>query len=176
MWLRHYRGKFRTYCVRACFLCLVRSKLRLCSANHRTGYFSNLACDCLSIVWAYSEQDTENGPRSSSPKHLISQPTHDVIIMSLLRQNYVVTRFWRNNDLSLRHMSIEMAFYWPTCDGNRTAAVIWLPVTVMRVAGSPDQCQLNSDAMPRWFSKDRAPLVHQDNAWIVTVGMILPLL
>ena len=46
----------------ACFLSLARSKLRLCSANHRAGYFSNLACDWLSIVWAYSEQETETGP------------------------------------------------------------------------------------------------------------------
>ena len=37
------------------FLSLAQSKLRLCSANHRAGYFSNLACDWLSIVWAYSE-------------------------------------------------------------------------------------------------------------------------
>ena len=44
------------------FLCLAWSKLRLGLANHRTGYFSNLACDWLSIVWAYSEHDTENGP------------------------------------------------------------------------------------------------------------------
>ena len=50
--------------IRACFLSLTPSKLRLCSANHRAGYFSNLACDWLSIVWAYSEQETENGPRS----------------------------------------------------------------------------------------------------------------
>ena len=49
---------------RARFLSLAQSKLRLCSANHRAGYFSNLACDWLSIVWAYSEQDTENGPSS----------------------------------------------------------------------------------------------------------------
>ena len=48
---------------RAHFLSLARSKLRLCSANHRAGYFSNLACDWLSIVWAYSKQETENGPR-----------------------------------------------------------------------------------------------------------------
>ena len=44
------------------FLSLDWSKLRLCLANHRPGYFSNLACDWLSIVWAYSEQGTENGP------------------------------------------------------------------------------------------------------------------
>ena len=34
------------------FLYLARSKLRLCSANHRAGYFSNLACDWLNIGWA----------------------------------------------------------------------------------------------------------------------------
>ena len=44
------------------FLSLAWSKLRLCSANHWAGYFSNLACDWLSIVWAYPEQETENGP------------------------------------------------------------------------------------------------------------------
>ena len=46
------------------FLSLTWSKLRLCSADHRAGYFSNPACDWLSIVWAYSEQETENGHRS----------------------------------------------------------------------------------------------------------------
>ena len=49
---------------RACFLSLAQSKLRLWLANHRAGYFSNLACDWLSRVLAYSEQKTENGPRS----------------------------------------------------------------------------------------------------------------
>ena len=53
---------------RARFLSLTWSKLRLCSANHRAGYFSNLACAWLSIVWAYSKQETENGPRR--PSHL----------------------------------------------------------------------------------------------------------
>ena len=46
----------------ASFLPLARSKVRLCSTNHRAGYFSNLACDWQSIVWAYSKQETENGP------------------------------------------------------------------------------------------------------------------
>ena len=46
------------------FLSLARSKLRLWSANHRTGYFINLACDWLSIVWAYSEKETENEPQT----------------------------------------------------------------------------------------------------------------
>ena len=46
------------------FLSLTQSKLRLCSTNHRTSYFSNLACDWLSIAWAYSKQVTEIRPRS----------------------------------------------------------------------------------------------------------------
>ena len=51
------------------FLSFAWSKLRLCSANHRAGYFSNLACVWLSTVWAYPEQETENRPRSSGPGH-----------------------------------------------------------------------------------------------------------
>ena len=58
-WSIHSPG---TTDIRARFLSLARSKLRLCLANHRAGYFSNLACDWLSIVWAYSEQETKNGP------------------------------------------------------------------------------------------------------------------
>ena len=37
-----------------CFLSFARSKLRLCSANHRPGYWSNLPCDWPSTAWAYS--------------------------------------------------------------------------------------------------------------------------
>ena len=48
---------------RARFLSLAWSKFRLCSANHRPGYWSNLTCDWPSTVWAYSGQETENGPR-----------------------------------------------------------------------------------------------------------------
>ena len=55
---------------RAHFLSLARSKLRLCSANHRAGYFSNLACDWMSIGWAYSEHETENF-RSYFWQHII---------------------------------------------------------------------------------------------------------
>ena len=54
----------QTGLTRARFLSLARSKLRLCSANHRPGYWSNLPCDWPSTAWAYSEQETENGPRS----------------------------------------------------------------------------------------------------------------
>ena len=55
---------------RAGFLSLVWSGLRLCLANHMagywTGYFRNLACDWLSIVWAYSKQETSKGPKIST--------------------------------------------------------------------------------------------------------------
>ena len=46
----------------ACFLSLARSKLRLHSANHRPGYWSNLSCDWPRRACAYSEQKTENKP------------------------------------------------------------------------------------------------------------------
>ena len=48
--------------IRACFLSLAQSKLRLWQANHWPGYWSYLPCDWLSTAWAYSEQETENGP------------------------------------------------------------------------------------------------------------------
>ena len=44
------------------FLSLAWSKLRLCSANHRPGYWSNLPCDWPSTACACSEQETEKGP------------------------------------------------------------------------------------------------------------------
>ena len=74
-------ARARSSLTRARFLSFARSKLRLCSANHRAGYFSNLACDWLSIVWVYSEQETENGPRS--------RPVFEVDVNTLrLRHNY----------------------------------------------------------------------------------------
>ena len=50
--------------VSSCYARPITGKVRLCSTNHRAGYFSNLACDWLSIVLAYSKQEKENGPRS----------------------------------------------------------------------------------------------------------------
>ena len=44
-----------------CFCLLLRVSSD-CSANNRAGYFSNLACDWLSIVWAYCKQGIENRP------------------------------------------------------------------------------------------------------------------
>ena len=68
---------------RARFLSLARSKLRLCSANHRPGYWSNLPCDWPSTAWAYSEQETENGP-SSATHH--AHNTIDVCVSVLYLQ------------------------------------------------------------------------------------------
>ena len=45
-----------------CTYVFVENKNLKPETSHRAGYFSNLACDRLSIVWAYSEQQTENGP------------------------------------------------------------------------------------------------------------------
>ena len=42
--LSHHQGPF---------LSLARSKLRLCSVNHRPGYWSNLPCDWPGTAWAY---------------------------------------------------------------------------------------------------------------------------
>ena len=46
----------------AVVLFFAQNKLRLCLANHKAGYFSNLACDWLSIVGGHSEQETGNAP------------------------------------------------------------------------------------------------------------------
>ena len=67
------------------FLFLAPCKLGLCSANHRPGYWSNLPCDWLSTVWAYSEQETENRPWSlpSSAKDTRAK-VHSFIVKALL--------------------------------------------------------------------------------------------
>ena len=70
-WASHDRPSRKPCCcemkmprsLRAHFLSLAQTKLRLCWANHRPGYWGNLPCDWPSIAWAYSEQETENGPR-----------------------------------------------------------------------------------------------------------------
>ena len=60
----HATTQLRESEIRAYFLPLAPSKLRLCSANHRAVYFSNLPCDWPGTVWVFSEQETENRPRS----------------------------------------------------------------------------------------------------------------
>ena len=62
------------------FLSLTRSKLRLCSANHRPGYWSNLPCDWPSTAWAYSEQETGNGPWSKVDLNLYGVTWPNVVV------------------------------------------------------------------------------------------------
>ena len=63
MHIRVTRPKWVQYCytmtlfiMKQVWLC----KLRLFSANHRQGYWSNLPCDWLSTAWAHSKQETIN--------------------------------------------------------------------------------------------------------------------
>ena len=86
------------------FLSLARSKVSLCSANHRPGYWSNPPGYWLSTAWAYFKQERENRPRMfcsssrnnrnpdreqfMSPKLKIS----DFIFFSFVRSNQVP--FW----------------------------------------------------------------------------------
>ena len=58
-WSIHY-----IKCIWGCSLSLTRSKLRLCSANHRPGYWSNLPCDWPSTAWAYSHKRQKTGPEN----------------------------------------------------------------------------------------------------------------
>ena len=50
----------------------------LCSAIHRAVYFSNVACDWLIIVWAYSQLETESRPwwckEPAHQQHWYSRP------------------------------------------------------------------------------------------------------
>ena len=64
--LRHSNQMF--WClIWARFLSLARRKPRLCSVGHRAGYFSNLACDWLSLVRAYPAQKK---PQKTGPEHV----------------------------------------------------------------------------------------------------------
>ena len=70
---RTYQTDIRKYCQASVMhphsLSLARSNLRLCSANHRPGYWSNLPCDWPSTDWAYSELETENRPWKDCTQH-----------------------------------------------------------------------------------------------------------
>ena len=53
-----FDNQLRKTRIRAHFLSLARCKLRLCSANHMLGYWSNKPFDWPSTACAYSEQET----------------------------------------------------------------------------------------------------------------------
>ena len=86
---------------RARFLSLARSKLRLCSANHRPGYWSNLPCDWPSTVWACSEQETENGPSTTRPMQCLSSLRSHLTTLSRTFNHY-------NNTLKLEDADIRL--------------------------------------------------------------------
>ena len=81
---------------RARFLSLTGSKLRLCSANHRPGYWSNLPCYWPNTAWAYSEQETENGPRSP--------------LLFITPQNFINTSL--RHTLNASHHTLTIALCW----------------------------------------------------------------
>ena len=78
------------------FLSLTRSKLRLCSANNRAGYCSILACDWLSIVWAYSEQETETDPAICR-----TRPQWCEIRIRLFPETLLTERLWSYSRVTL---------------------------------------------------------------------------
>ena len=85
---------------RARFLCLARSKPRLCSSNRGPGYWSNLPCDWPSTAWAYSVQETENEPWS----HAIR--SHNCICCKLRRIEQHNNRTAINNKITFRGLLI----------------------------------------------------------------------
>ena len=64
------------------------------AANHSTGYFSNLACDSLSIVWANPEQETENGHWSKRVNYNIEIQRNLMSIFLSLWSALFLQIFW----------------------------------------------------------------------------------
>ena len=111
-------GWDKAFTVRARFLSLAQSELGLCSANHRAlSNFSNLACDWLSIVWAYSEQETENGPRcerevvhdQGKQRPAIRSTAQNLEL--LLYYNIAATRLVKNDCIKQRQSHLSNIFY-----------------------------------------------------------------
>ena len=91
------------------FLSLAQIKARLCSANHRPGYWSNLPCDWLSTAWAYSEQETGNGPNCKAQNILVDEVirmyTTECIVIKLCNVfipvfQYTFTDWWLRESYS----------------------------------------------------------------------------
>ena len=128
--------------IRARFLSLAPSKLRLCSANHRAGYFSNLACDWLSIVWAYSEQETENGPRTVQYMVIIS--AMDCFLLSTYPGSY------------------EWLTHWPLGDATNFKLVVLKLIS--RIGILTFSCELALRRMPQYLI-DNVSTVVQVMTW-----------
>ena len=135
-------NSLQNFWTRAGFLFLAWSKLRLCSANHRAGYFSNLACDWLSIVWAYSKQETENGPWWCHSKLLtahdrISRYRVDLQVFILTRILLYMCGYKRLSSLHHHSNTHHLLFQAePYCTTQTTCAFITAPFPIKH---SPDR-------------------------------------
>ena len=78
------------------------------SAHHKAGYFSNMACDWLSIVWTYSEQGTEHG----SWNDLLSDGNFNVPSLKLFIYVYESTNETRS---SIFHLYMMWRFHDTSC-------------------------------------------------------------
>ena len=93
---------------RARFLSLARSKFRLWSANHRPGYLSNLPCDWLSTVWAYSEQETENWPWSFSTPVIAELYAILCYIGQCYNHTWLKFEMWKQIDCMEKHSFLNI--------------------------------------------------------------------
>ena len=101
------------------FLSLAQSKRRLCSANHWAGYFSNLVCDWLNIVWANSEQGTENGPCLCMMSSCIK--TSVLLTLSI---EHKFTTLQMENVLEADHVTFPLTLLLHWCPGIMSAILL----------------------------------------------------
>ena len=128
---------FAACSTRTHFLSLAWSKLRLCLANHRRGYWSNLPCDWPNTAWAYTEQETENRPRSSSatiwhfqmrPSSSMNDSVHLSVCLSVRLSAYLSVRHIFLTMLpSLYHHEIFRSYYqwqkWCLCKSSSSEVI-----------------------------------------------------
>ena len=148
---------------RARFLSLARSKLRLCSANHRAGYFSNLHCDWLSIVWAYSSKRvTENGPRSSKDMIATKLSGHFITFMWWIPSAYLISMVSCQKGSTRHAYAWQIGPFWQDTLDTRTKERhpmwgLWLAYLVARLPVGP-----NSPAQPAPPGPPLVAAPHQD--------------
>ena len=96
------------------FLSLSPSELRLCSAYHRPGYWSNLPGGWPSTVCAYSEQETENGPDvyQSSWKAYDEKSNKGVENGTIISYESRTHNDQRNVGRLTTHVAVQYQFEW----------------------------------------------------------------
>ena len=126
--------------IRACFLSLARSKLRLCSASHRPGYWSNPPCDWPSTAWAYSEsRDRKRAQVSIGTADVpacifVRKPwdTWDATVMLRMHSCVILHVSLLITDFALSLSStVRLLFQPPFCE-----AVVWLFVYLRPETGT----------------------------------------